>query len=164
VYKRQACNPGLNIIRDIQTPTTNVYVDKLDSVVYEGQILTYRIKVQNTGNVIIANPVLRDVLPQYVTFVDGSLFIDGQNGEQGGLQASPVVEAAFKNPNLGITLTSLTPGMTKTVYFQVKVDECPPLGDINITNTAYVKSALIAEKSDTAQATIRVRKPVLGIF
>jgi hypothetical protein len=77
----------------------------------------------------------------------------------GAFQSATVQEKFFTE---GIVLTDLAPGLGKVITFQVKVNECPPLGDIVITNTAYVQAEGLAQISDTARATVRVRKPILS--
>lgn len=146
-----SCVRGLIITKDIQDPTDQLFKDSI-SVVRESQVLTYRINVQNNGNTVVNNPILRDVLPNQVTYVNNSLSIDGE------FMTSDIQQAFL---NQGMVLTNLTPGMGKVIKFQVRVNDCPPLGDIPLVNTAYVKADGIAEISDKASTVVRVFKPVL---
>lgn len=145
------CNPGLYIQKDVRVPGSNQFVDN-GGIVRESDILTYRIIVTNTGNTTAVNPVLRDVLPANVTYVNNSLRIDGE-----------VMSATVQNQffNQGMTLTNFTPGMTKYITFDVKIDDCPVLGDHVLVNNAFVKANGIAEISDSARVTLRVTVPTL---
>lgn len=145
------CNRGLVIQKDVRDPKDNTYKDDI-GIVTEGQVLTYRITVVNNGNVTAAHPILRDVLPQGVNYVNNSLAVDGE------FQNATNQQAFF---NQGIMLTTLTPGLGKTVTFQVRIPDCPQFGDTPILNTAFVKADSIAEISDTARAVIRVTRPQL---
>lgn len=146
-----SCRPGLNITKDVLNPATGQYQDHVTGF-YEGDVLVFRIVVQNNGNTTVMNPVLRDVLPEFTEYQANSLTIDGEF-------MSSAVQAAFWNG--GITLTNLTPGMTKTLTFRLKVTDCPPFGDTVITNRAFVRADGIAEISDTATAVVHVRRPNL---
>jgi uncharacterized repeat protein (TIGR01451 family)/fimbrial isopeptide formation D2 family protein len=143
------CTRGLNIVKDVLNPATGQYQDSVSGF-HEGDTLVYRVVVQNSGNTTVTHPVLRDVLPEFTDYQANSLTIDGEFMSQG-------VQDAFWGD--GITLTNLTPGMTKTITFRLHVTECPPFGDTTITNRAFVKADNIAEISDTATAVVTVRRP-----
>lgn len=146
-----SCTRGMIITKDIQDPKTGAYVDQI-GVVRESQILSYRINVQNNGNTTLTNPILRDILPSQVDYVANSLSIDGEF-------MSIDIQSAFFNQ--GIVLTNLTPGLGKDVRFQVRIKDCPPLGNMILTNTAFTKADGVTEISDTAKATLQVSVPTL---
>ncbi|HSI20529.1 MAG TPA: isopeptide-forming domain-containing fimbrial protein [Verrucomicrobiae bacterium] len=146
-----SCVRGLVITKDVLNPATGQYQDSVSSF-HEGDVIVFRINVQNTGNTTVTNPIVRDVLPQYTAYQANSLTIDGEFMSQ-------AVQDAFWNG--GIKLTNLTPGMGKTLTFRLKVTDCPPFGDTVITNRAFAKADHIAEISDTATATVKVRRPDL---
>jgi uncharacterized repeat protein (TIGR01451 family) len=146
-----ACERGLIIQKDVQVPGSSNWVDN-GGVVAESVVLKYRIIVTNNGNTVVNNPVLRDTLPSDVTYINNSLRIDGE-----------VMSGAVQNGffNQGALLTNFTPGMSKTITFEVRVADCPTLGDHQLVNTAFVKADGVAEKSDTATVTLRVNRPDL---
>ncbi|MCC2631789.1 MAG: hypothetical protein K0S20_488 [Patescibacteria group bacterium] len=139
------CTAGLNIIKDILESTSGEFRDNAGNV-FAGHTLTYRIRVFNSGTSTVVRPMLSDVLPSNVTFIGGTLTIDGQ--------AVPVVnENEFFNRSAGMMLTDFTPGMSKDIIFKVKVGVCPP-GSVTLTNTAYIHANGVIEISDTATATL----------
>jgi uncharacterized repeat protein (TIGR01451 family)/fimbrial isopeptide formation D2 family protein len=146
-----SCKRGLIITKSIQD-TDGQYKSSIGNV-HEGQTLTYEINVLNNGNVTAFNPVVRDVMPKFTTFVPGSLTIDN------AYQAAST-EQAFNGT--GMVLTNLTPGLGKVIRFQVRVVDCPDYGNTVITNTAYVKANEIAEiASNAVTATVQVNLPKL---
>lgn len=148
-----SCTRGLIITKTIQDPADNQFKSTLSTPIHEGQVLTYQINVQNNGNVPVTNPVLWDILPNQVTYVNNSLAIDGEFMTQ-------TIQNAFQTPQ-GILLTNLNPGMGKVITFQVRVVDCPPLGDTLQTNTAYVKADSVATISSSATFKIHVNTPSL---
>jgi len=147
------CTRGLVITKTIQDPTDQLFKHSI-GFVHEGDVLTYKIVVQNTGNTQLFNIVLKDALPEQVDFVNGSLTADA-------ITQGQTAETGFKDPNTGIQLTNLMPGIPKTIIFQVTVKPCPPLGDIPLVNTATVSANNVPTVSDSASTTVQVRKPVL---
>ncbi len=141
------CQPGLNIIKQVKN-STGSYVKEIFNV-NESAVVTFRIVVSNTGNTTLNQVVARDVLPAGLTFLPGSLTVDGQ---------SYLDTDAAKFFAAGLTLTNLTPNMSKTIVFQARVLDCPN-DDLRIVNTAYAKAAGITEKNDTAIVNVNVRIP-----
>jgi uncharacterized repeat protein (TIGR01451 family)/fimbrial isopeptide formation D2 family protein len=149
----ESCSHSLVITKEIQDPATHEWKKDIGTV-HEGDILTYRIQVQNNGNATTTNTIVRDVLPQQVAFVNNSLSIDGE------FMLDQNVQNAFMHD--GMLITNLKPGGGKLMMFQVKVNECPPLGNIAIRNAGFAKADGIAELTSTADATIIVRKPTFN--
>lgn len=59
----------------VQNPTTKQFVDNLtlnDPRFQPGQAVTFKIDLTNTSNVTINRITLRDIFPQYVSFVSGA--------------------------------------------------------------------------------------------
>lgn len=150
-----SCVKGLIITKDALDASDMTYKNDI-GIVKEGQIITYRVLVQNNGTVPLINVLTKDVLPSQVSYVNNSLAIDGEF-------MSDAVEVAYFSSG-GTFLTNLLPGIGKTITFQVKVNECPPLGDIPLINTAFAKADGVTEISDTAKATVRVIKPGLPLI
>lgn len=99
--------------------TTLKLVDK--SYADTGDVITYTLQLQNTGNVAANNVVINDVIPVGTTFILGSL-----------------VNAIGTPPTLALT-TSLAPQGSITVSFKVKVDEAiPPINPlVNQATTSF---------------------------
>lgn len=149
-----SCVRGLLVTKDALDPLDLTYKNDI-GIVKEGQIISYRVLVQNNGTVPLINVLTKDVLPTQVSYVNNTLAIDGEF-------MSDEVELAYFSG--GIFLTNLSAGVGKTITFQVKVNECPPLGDIPLINTAFARADGVTEISDTAKATVRVLKPGLPII
>lgn len=147
-----ACQRGLLIQKTVRVPGSTQFV-KDGGIVSESSVLTYRIVVSNNGNTVVNHPIARDVLPANVTYVTNSLRIDGE------VMAYAVQYAFFTQ---GAMLTNFTPGMTKIITFDVRVNDCPTLGDHELINTAYAKADNLAEINDFAKVVVRVVRPGLN--
>jgi uncharacterized repeat protein (TIGR01451 family) len=141
---------GLIIQKDVKDRNGN-FVDD-GGIFTESEVVTYRIVVTNNGATTVNNPVIRDILPANVTYVTGSLAIDGE------FLNSTLQNAFFNN---GVTLTNFTAGMSKTITFKVRIIDCPNLGDTRLVNVAKLYADGVAEKQDTAVITVRVNRPGL---
>lgn len=117
----------------------------------EGDVVTFRIYVQNNGNTTLVQPVVRDPMPQYLSYVSGSLAIDGE------FMSQTVANGFFGTT--GMMLTNLAPGEGKVITFQARVADCPPFGQTIITNTAYAWAQGVAQQSAMAKVVVEVRKP-----
>jgi uncharacterized repeat protein (TIGR01451 family) len=143
------CTRGLNITKDVLNPTNGQYEKSVNGF-HEGDTIVFRVVVQNSGNTTVNTPIVRDVLPDFTSYQANSLTVDGEFMSQD-------IQDAFWTG--GFRLTNLTPGMTKTLTFRLKVTDCPPFGDTIITNRAFAKADGVSEISDTATAIVTVRKP-----
>lgn len=77
------------------------------AVTPEENVITFTLKVHNTGTCPINNLVVTDVLPVGLTYVPGSTSINGDNPTN-------------LNPAAGIPLGTLAPGDTFVITFQAK--------------------------------------------
>lgn len=78
----QTCVTTGNILinKTVQNPHTNQFVDNLginDAHFAPGQTVTFQITVTNTGAAAIANTTVKDIFPQFVSFVSGPGNFDG---------------------------------------------------------------------------------------
>ena len=69
-----------------------------------GQVITYRLRVRNTGSVAVESVVVRDVLPKGMSLV------------------SPPSGASVKNGTITWPVGTLAPGERKVLAFQVRLD------------------------------------------
>jgi uncharacterized repeat protein (TIGR01451 family) len=72
----QSCTQTGNIVlnKTVLNPSTGLYVDGLninDPKYNPGQTVTFQITIRNTENKTLSNVEVKDVLPQYVSFVSG---------------------------------------------------------------------------------------------
>jgi len=96
--------------------TINVVFDKLTVVksvdkefATKGETLTYTVTITNKGNVDIKDLFFTDSIPQGTTFVENSVFINGNN------------VTAYR-PDIGYSLANLKPDESATTSFQVTVN------------------------------------------
>ncbi|CAM4026536.1 cell surface protein [Bacillus luti] len=90
-----------------------------------GDILTYTITLENTGNIPATNLIFSDTIPEGTTFVENSFTLNG----------TAILGA---NPNAGVTLPNLAANATHLISFQILIND--PFSQESITNhsnTAY---------------------------
>lgn len=112
-------NTQVNTAKLVMTKSANKFIS------YIGDIITYQLAVQNTGNVSANNVVLIDLLPTGVSFVPGSL----------------IVSTAYSGTlTTGLTLSNPIPaGGIVTLSFKAMVDAMPNPNPIaNMVNASYV--------------------------
>ncbi|MGG1147351.1 DUF7507 domain-containing protein [Bacillus wiedmannii] len=84
-----------------------------------GDILTYTITLENTGNIPATNLVFSDTIPEGTTFVENSFTLNG----------TAILGA---NPNAGVTLPNLAANATHLISFQILIND--PFSQQSITN------------------------------
>ncbi|MED2491780.1 DUF11 domain-containing protein [Bacillus thuringiensis] len=90
-----------------------------------GDILTYTITLENTGNIPTTNLTFSDTIPQGTTFVENSFTLNG----------TAILDA---NPNVGVTLPNLAANATHLISFQILINDSFSQESItNQSNTTY---------------------------
>ncbi|MEG7842413.1 DUF11 domain-containing protein [Bacillus mobilis] len=84
-----------------------------------GDILTYTITLENTGNIPATNLIFSDKIPEGTTFVENSFTLNG----------TAILGA---NPNAGVTLPNLAANATHLISFQILIND--PFSQQSITN------------------------------
>ncbi|PEO63969.1 cell surface protein [Bacillus toyonensis] len=84
-----------------------------------GDILTYTITLENTGNIPATNLIFSDTIPEWTTFVENSFTLNG----------TAILGA---NPNVGVTLPTLAANATHLIAFQILIND--PFSQESITN------------------------------
>lgn len=117
-----------------------------------GDVVTYTIKVNNSDDATrkIENAVVTDTIPEWVTFVDGSVTVDGESA-----QYNIKTEDQDKDDNkdnkdtvstISVNLGDVKIGTTKTIQFAVTVDK--DAYNKKIKNLATVTGDNIDPKED----------------
>ena len=89
--------------------------------------ISYAVTVVNNGSVSADNIVFKDTLPQGITFVTGSLMLDGV-----------AYSDANANPTTGFNIGAIPAGMSRIVTFKVQVTSIPTGNTVNnIASFAY---------------------------
>ncbi|PEK50605.1 DUF7507 domain-containing protein [Bacillus toyonensis] len=90
-----------------------------------GDILTYTITLENTGNIPTTNLIFSDTILQGTTFVENSFTLNG----------TAILGA---NPNVGVTLPNLAANATHLISFQILINDSFSQESItNQSNTTY---------------------------
>lgn len=99
---------------DIPASAPNVLVTKTINLTYAaiGDVLIYSLDILNNSVVQVTNVVINDALPNGVTFLPGSVSVDG-------------VPKLTADPTSGYTLGSLNPGLNSHVVFRGTVTSVP---------------------------------------
>lgn len=87
-----------------------------------GETVTYTITLKNTGTVTADNVVFTDTVPQEVTFIPGTVTVDGTPNAG--------------DPSTGIALGNLAAGQVTTISFDVVTNTLPKTNPVQ--NTGYV--------------------------
>ncbi|MGL4850379.1 MAG: DUF7507 domain-containing protein [Clostridium sp.] len=88
-----------------------------------GDVVTFSLVAKNTGNVDAENVVIFDTLPNSVSFIANSVFVNG-------------VPQLSSSPVTGIDIGNVSPGMASTVTFKATVVSIPEGG--KIINSGFV--------------------------
>ncbi|MDA1853814.1 hypothetical protein PDJ89_14995 [Bacillus cereus] len=141
--------PNVNVSINNPNPTTTKSADL--QIADIGDIVTFTVTFQNKGTVPATNVIVQDSLPQGVSFVPGSVVING-------------ISQLGENPEIGIPIGTVNPGQSITVTFQGIVNSIPPGGVIrnkaNITftyepnpNEPPVTTTIITPETETTVNT-----------
>ncbi|PEB24314.1 cell surface protein [Bacillus toyonensis] len=87
-----------------------------------GDILTYTITLENTGNIPTTNLIFSDTILQGTTFVENSFTLNG----------TAILGA---NPNVGVTLPNLAANATHLISFQILINDS--FSQESITNQSH---------------------------
>ena len=118
-----------------------------------GDTVRYRIQFKNTGNTTLKNVVIRDILPQGMSYKKGTTILYNAENTKGKKLGDGIVTAD------GINIGDYAKGTEATVYFYATVnasleDNCY---DSTLTNVAKGKynNDSKTEKSDTAKVSVK---------
>lgn len=161
-YKINPNNPVILGNKDSNTVTTAIKVGTLTvtkdadrSYAITSDEIKYSFVISNTGNTILSNLRLQDLIQVESTFKTGSIIIDGVNHP----------ELDFTTP---ISLNSLAIGSNINLSFKVTVNSIP--GNGKITNTGSLSYAYYVDpngslKTNTVASnttTVNVREAILS--
>ena len=146
----QTC-PAVNIAinKTVQNPQTNAFVDNLgvnDPKFSAEQIATFQLIVSNTGGASIGRVIIRDVFPQFVSFISGPGNFDNNT------------------KTLTFEVTNLTPGESRTFTLQGRI---VPEGQLpsNVGVACVVNQSVVTMddgRSASDNAQLCIERKVLG--
>lgn len=139
----QICEQGeITINKTVKNPSTGSYVDNLnlqDPKFKADQDVSYQVTVTNTGKATISKTTVKDIFPQFVTFLGGSGDYD------------------VKNNTLSFDIVDLKAGESRTFTLSSKVKKESELPNQNITcvvNQAIATTDTGKQAQDNSQICI----------
>ncbi|CAG7651182.1 hypothetical protein PAESOLCIP111_06263 [Paenibacillus solanacearum] len=113
-----------------------------------GDTIPYTVVITNTGIAPVTNTIVSDPLPPEVSFVPGSVTING-------------VPNASASPIAGIQVGTIAPGAAATVTFNVLVQSLPSSGSLVNQSSATFTSGTFSGTAFSNSLTIAVNQPIL---
>ena len=154
-FKLRVDQPNFNVIKKVSVDNGTSWVD--NATAKPGQTVQYRIAYQNTGTNQQDNVLVRDILPQGVSYVPNSTYI--MNSTTGGI---------FKKTIEGITTNGLNAGSYQPkgnvgYKFSAKLPNESALkcGENTITNTVRVTTNGGYKEATATVKVTRECKPVV---
>ena len=149
--------PNLEITKEVKILGTDTWSEKVTAK--SGDTVRYRIHVKNTGNSVLKNVVVRDILPTGLTYVKGSTTIVNNAHKQGVTLSDGIVT------DKGINLGDYAAGAGAWLYFNATVDKgvsekCNPSTLRNIAQTSAGTST--GTKEDTADVYVEGKTCIDG--
>lgn len=137
---------------NIQVSAPNVSVVKTASVVdaVVGDTIVYEMVVTNEGIDPVNNIVLTDPISPAVTFVAGSVLVDG-------------VPRASANPALGIALGSLAPGASIAVSYAVRVNTLPTPPQVSSQSSVSFTSGVFSGAAYSNTVVTPIYQPIIAV-
>lgn len=137
---------------NIQVSAPNVSVVKttpvIDAVV--GDTIVYEMVVTNNGIDPVNNVVLTDPISSSVTFVTGSVLVDG-------------VPRLSANPTLGIALGSLAPGASVAVSYAVRVNTLPAPPQVSSQSSVSFTSGVFSGAAYSNTVVTPIYQPIIAV-
>ena len=156
--KPQFPTENFTVNKDVRKDGDSKFVESVNAK--PGDTLNYRITYKNTGNVQANNVILKDMLPEGVSFVPGSVKIMNANNLSGAF-----VKDGDNLFSSGINIGSYTAGSNALVIFDAKVaknDNLPKCGTNTLVNTASAQPQGQGTRTDDAKAVVNKEcKPVV---
>ncbi|UPK46544.1 DUF7507 domain-containing protein [Paenibacillus pabuli] len=137
---------------NIQVSAPDVRVVKTttaaDAVV--GDTIVYEMVVTNDGIEQVNNVVLTDPIDPAVTFVAGSVLVDG-------------VPRASANPALGIALGTLAPGASVAVSYAVRVNSLPTPPQVSSQSSVSFTSGTFSGATYSNTVVTPIYQPIIAV-
>ena len=149
--------PNLEISKEVKILGTDTWSEKVTAKA--GETVRYRIHVKNTGNTVLKNVVVRDILPTGLTYVAGSTTIANTAHPKGVALSDGIVS------DKGINLGDYDTGAGAWLYFNATVDKsvsekCNASTLRNVAQTSAGSST--GTKEDTADVYVEGKTCVDG--
>jgi len=137
VFIAQHNNFNLSVAKTVLNVTAGQYNFSESVNAQNNDRLRFQIQIQNTGNAALHNLIVRDSLPNYISYVSGTTRLDG-NFINDGITSN------------GINIGTLEVNATRNITFEAIVNTYDGVGNLTLTNTGFARADEVSEKSDTA--------------
>ncbi len=147
-YRIKVPAPDFTMSKTVRKAGTTEWKESIR--VKEGDTVEYQIIYKNTGTEKQNNVIVKDTLPQGVTYIAGSTKIVNKSNPDGKQLSDNLFSST------GINIGNYSPGSVAEVTFSVKVNassKLPECGDNTLRNTATVTTEN-GSKSDTADIIV----------
>jgi uncharacterized repeat protein (TIGR01451 family) len=144
--------PDLTItkyVKNITKPDANYLKE---GTAWPKDILEYKILFSNPGSDTAIDTQIKDVLPNYVSYVNDSTYLYELDNQ--------TVHLPDTISNEGVGIGDIQPGEHGFILFRVKVNDCPPAGTHKLVNLAKIWAKNVLEKHDTAISILTVTPPL----
>lgn len=120
-----------------------------------GDILAYRIFIQNPGTATANEVFVKDVLPLNVSYLTGTTKLYTSETGTGGQPLADGITVA------GLNLGNFQPGAANSAYivFQAKISPNLASGTHQLINTATIQAKNVSQKQDTAKTIVTITPP-----
>jgi len=147
IYRASVSNPELSINKWAKNLSKGETQWKSIIQAEPGDLLTFKIKIESVGNVIVKDLVVSDFLPNKVSY-QGNMEIDGER-------------VKGKNITKSFNIGDLSPGKSNTITFEAKIDseDSFSYGNTTLVNTAMVSGSGVNIIND--RAIIKVIKEMV---
>jgi uncharacterized repeat protein (TIGR01451 family) len=143
--------PDLAITKYVKNITKPDHDYLKEGTAWPKDILEYKINFSNPGSSTALDVKIKDILPNYLTYISGSTFL--YESENQGLQLPDQITTE------GVSIGDIQPDDHGYILFRVKVDACPPAGTHRLVNLAKIWASNVSEKHDTAVTILTVTPP-----
>lgn len=150
IFQVKAHQPNFTVSKQVHKSGTTGWKEK--EAVNPGDNVDFLITYKNTGTTVQNNVVLKDTLPQGLTYVSHTTYVANTTNPQGLLLDAKSDTATTTGANIG----NYAPGAAAYVKLTAKVannDQLPACGPNKLVNKAEIQTDN-GNKSDTAEVTV----------
>lgn len=146
VRAQVAETPKIEISKEVKVLGTDTWSEEVQSKA--GETVRYRLTITNTGDSVLKNVTVRDILPEGLTYVKGSVSVANANHPTGIV---PENGDDIMDVNKGLGLGAYGAGSVAYVYFNATVNA--GVGEECNDNRILVNTAQAEGKTETGVST-----------
>ncbi|MFA7244412.1 MAG: DUF11 domain-containing protein [Patescibacteria group bacterium] len=140
-------NTALSIDKNVKHLNENVWHKEITA--NPGEVVEYKLEVENSGNVTANNVSVKDVLPLHMKYETGTTFYFDASHPAGVKLPDTIFSTGVNLPNIA----PLDAGSIRVIY-KVKVDSTVPAGTLTLDNLAKLFMAGVFKGQSTARVIV----------